>query len=342
MAQMIHSAKPRIVIYGVGLFGTMTAQLVRARGWPIVAAYNRAGDKVGKDLGVLAGEEPWGICVEDSDQADFSGLEADVAIMATTDRLAQNMTGYARMLGAGLNVICHGSEAYFARGIDMSLHDEIDAMAKANGVSFLGTGVWDYSRIWSGILVAGPCQNIERLFHKSITNIGESKYTDVVGIGFTQEKFAETIGKVPGPIGGIYKTIPQHVLYGLGYTIKDVTEKREPVLYEHPVWCAALDKNIEPGISAGTRIVVNVTTDEGVTASAHIELRVFEAGEEDNMLWQVIGNPSSDLRTVRRDSGTASAACMVNRVRDVIAAPPGINLVCELGPIKTTALEPTP
>ncbi|MEM6681641.1 MAG: hypothetical protein AAF607_05315 [Pseudomonadota bacterium] len=332
--------KPRIVIYGTGLFGTMAAQLVRAHGWPIVAAYNRAGDKVGKDLGVLAGQDPWGIVVEDSDLADFSKVEADVAIMATTDRLAQNMTGYERMIGAGFNVICHGSEAYFARGIDMALHDKVDALAKAHGVSFLGTGVWDYSRIWAGILVAGPCQSIERLFHKSITNIGESKYTDVVGIGFTRDKFEQTISKVPGPIGGIYKTIPQHVLYGLGYTIKDVSEKREPVLFDHPVWCPALEKNIEPGISAGTRIVVDVTTEQGVTAAAHIELRVFEPGEEDNMLWQVVGNPSSDIRTVRRDSGTASAACMVNRVRDIIAAPPGINLVCELGPIKSTALEP--
>ena len=47
--------KPRIVIYGISQFGQYVARFAVQKGWPIVAAFNRAGAKVGQDLGRLAG-----------------------------------------------------------------------------------------------------------------------------------------------------------------------------------------------------------------------------------------------------------------------------------------------
>ncbi|MGK0477008.1 MAG: 4-hydroxy-tetrahydrodipicolinate reductase [Ilumatobacter sp.] len=34
---------PRIAIYGTGQSGTLAAKIARQKGWPIAAAYNRAG-----------------------------------------------------------------------------------------------------------------------------------------------------------------------------------------------------------------------------------------------------------------------------------------------------------
>ena len=47
--------KPRIVIYGAGQVGQYIARFAVQKGWPIVAAFNRAGAKVGQALGRLAG-----------------------------------------------------------------------------------------------------------------------------------------------------------------------------------------------------------------------------------------------------------------------------------------------
>ena len=56
---------PRIAIYGTGQYGLEAARIALARGWPIVAALNRTGAKVGQDLGRLAGlERDLGVVVQ--------------------------------------------------------------------------------------------------------------------------------------------------------------------------------------------------------------------------------------------------------------------------------------
>jgi 4-hydroxy-tetrahydrodipicolinate reductase len=49
------STQPRIVIYGAGFYGLEAARIALRKGWPVVGAVNRAGPKIGQDLGRLAG-----------------------------------------------------------------------------------------------------------------------------------------------------------------------------------------------------------------------------------------------------------------------------------------------
>jgi len=332
MEERAHSAAPRLAFYGTGQYGLEAVRIAVARGWPIVAAYNRAGPKVGQDLGRLAGlDRDIGVIVEDADTADFGKASPDLAIVAMNDRLRYNMTAYHRLLSAGINVICHGAEAYFPYGADPVAAAEIDELAKANGVTLTGTGIWDYSRIWSGILAAGPCSELRAMIHHTLTDAETASVTlmrDICGVSMTQAEYAE---KNKAGIGDLYKLIPHHVLHALGYTIKEVSERREPVLSDKPVYCRLLDRTLEPGLVLGTRIIAEVTTHEGVTAAAHMELRILPEGETEHMLWTIEGKPASKIRVDRTDSVHTSAACMVNRVPDVIAAAPGIRVVSELG-----------
>ena len=65
-AVLMRSA-PRIAIYGVGQYGSLIARLAIAKGWPVVAAFNRAGPKVGQDLGRVAGlGRDLGVIIQDS------------------------------------------------------------------------------------------------------------------------------------------------------------------------------------------------------------------------------------------------------------------------------------
>lgn len=43
--------RPNVMIYGVGYYGMEAVRILVKTGWPIVAAVNRAGPKIGKDLG---------------------------------------------------------------------------------------------------------------------------------------------------------------------------------------------------------------------------------------------------------------------------------------------------
>jgi 4-hydroxy-tetrahydrodipicolinate reductase len=325
---------PRIAIYGTGQYGLEAARIALARGWPVVAALNRSGPKVGQDLGRLAGlERDLGVVVQDFESADYASLGADVAIVAVFDRLKQNMAAYERLMNAGINVICHGAEAYFPWGADRQLAERIDALARRNGVTFTGTGIWDFSRIWSGILIAGASTEIRSMFHRALTNAESANVAmmRVCGVSMTQEEFA---AHNPARIGDLYKLVPHHVMHALGYDVTRVTEHREPVLSDQPVYCRLLDRHLEPGICLGIRIVSTVETSQQVTATAHSELRILSADESEHMHWSVVGKPASAIRVDRTHPVHTSAACLVNRVPDVLAADPGIRLVSELGPLR--------
>jgi 4-hydroxy-tetrahydrodipicolinate reductase len=267
-------------------------------------------------------------------------MRAAIAIVAQTERLHINFPAYTRLMNAGINVICHGSESYFPQGADPSLAREIDALAQRNGVTFTGTGIWDFSRIWPGILIAGPCTEIRSLFHRSVTNAeaANERMMRVYGVDMTQDDFAAQVTNNPGPLGDLYKLIPHHVMHALGFNVTEVTERREPVLSDRPVWCRTLNRHLEPGTTLGLRIVASVSSKEGVTARAHIELRILQEGDTDHMMWAVDGRPASKVRVDRADAVHSSAACMVNRIPDVIAAPCGIRLVSQLGPLKPTLM----
>ena len=221
---------PRIAIYGTGRYGIGVIKMATARGWPIVAAYNRAGTKVGKDLAELAGfDREYGVTVEDCDKADFSQLKgkADIAIVATTDRLVDNMPAFERLLAAGINVLSHNTESYLPHAANPACAERIKALASEHGVTFTGTGIWDMSRIWSGILAAAPCVQIDSVIHSSRTNLGlHPKYLGRAGIGFTHERFKSELIEQTGPIGELYKLIPWQVMEALGFEVTEVIEKR--------------------------------------------------------------------------------------------------------------------
>jgi len=328
-------ASPRIVIYGTGTIGGLLAKFAINKGWPIVAAYNRAGPKIGKDLARLAGLDfDLGVVVEDADTADYSRLEADVALISISDRLAANMVAYRRMMQAGINVLCHGAESYYPRFTNPSAADAIDSIAKQYGVAFLGSGIWDSTRFWAGLVAAGPCVEIDSVLHTSLTDTARQGTHLMLtsGTGMDVATYEEKLGRVPGLVGGVYGQVPVAVLEKLGYSITSVTETREPILFDAPYYCAPLDRVLEPGTCIGTRIVIDVETVQGTKGRCEIELRPLREGEDEEMRWSVFGKPIFHMRLRRELSGLASASSLFNRIPDILSAAPGLHDVLSFGP----------
>jgi 4-hydroxy-tetrahydrodipicolinate reductase len=337
-----HTRAARIVIYGVGAYGQEFARLARAKGWPVVAALNRAGAKVGKDLGRLAGfEEDAGVVVQDCDTADLSAVEADVGVVFTTDNLLENWPAYRQLLSAGLDVICHGVQAYYPWRYDPETSALIDSLAKRKAKTFTGTGVWDMSRIWAGILLAGPCVSISSLRHESVTQINYPSPGLVgrYGLDLTREEYGRQFAREPGNIrdyglAGKYQTIPEQVLTALGFHVAHGEEVQEPITSDAPVYCKALKRDIEPGRVVGWRYRSTIETVEGVSAEARMDMRLLRDDQREHMVWEIDGLPSNRLVIERRDSITTSAASVLNRIPDVMAAEPGIQLLSQLGPMR--------
>ncbi|RYG94800.1 MAG: hypothetical protein EON57_17730, partial [Alphaproteobacteria bacterium] len=332
-------AAPRIVIYGVGQYGCLIARLAAEKGWPIVAAFNRAGPKVGQDLGRVAGlGRDLGVFVQDSESGDYGALDADLGVVTHRDLLSANMDAYRRLMGAGLNIACHGVQSYLPRSNDPELAAEIEALAQVNGVTFTGCGIWDMSRIWSGILTAGPCTDISSIHISSLTDPqGQANSLAQIKqycISDTVETFyAKGIDRNKAALSK--KTIPEMVLRALGYTILESTATIEPVVYDVRVQTHFVPEGyFEPGLVMGVRFHCRTTTKEGVVGTGLVEQRMFLPGDVEHMYWEVEGRPRNRMRVERLDSAHATAGNLFNRIPDIIAARPGIVPVYEMGPLR--------
>jgi 4-hydroxy-tetrahydrodipicolinate reductase len=336
---------PRLVLYGIGQYGQMMVRLADKKGWPIVAAYNRAGAKVGQDIGRLAGlDRDYGVVVEDCDTADYSKLDADAAIVTLYDTVRENFTAHKRMLEAGLNVVCHGSESYYPQMADPAIAAEVDRIAKANNVSFVGTGVWDMSRIWSGLTAAGVCNKIHSLHNSSLTLLDPfgPRILLMTGVSKSPEWFYENIAQPDSPYGGhFYRFGPALILDALGLTVDNCTHRQEPYILDKPAWCEALGQEIPAGACAGLTAIIEVTTKEGVTATGAMESRIRLSDEDsEHTIWEIKGDLLSPKVRIERDNGHYMHGLSVfNRVTDAIAAEPGIQLISKLGPLRPLSIQ---
>src|SRR3546814_5270910 len=154
----------------------------------------------------------------------------------------------------------------------------IDGRARANRVTFTGTGIWDISRTWIALLLTGNCTDIESIFHRSVTNSEGFDLATVVGTGtgMNVAEFAEKIGKPLGLYGDLYKLVMHHVMTALGYTVTSCTERREPVLAENPVPCLMLDRELAAGTCIGTSKMHQVKAAKGLPGDAVLKGRVEE------------------------------------------------------------------
>jgi 4-hydroxy-tetrahydrodipicolinate reductase len=331
------------VIYGVGQYGSIITRLACEKGWPIVAAFNRAGPKVGQDLGRVAGlGRELGVIIQDCETGDYRSLQADLGVVTHRDVLKLNLEAYRRLMGAGLNVGCHGIQSYYPYGNDPETAREIDELARKNGVTFTGSGIWDMSRIWSGILTAGPCTEISSISIRSLTDPhGQANSLEQIKQFAISEPIEAFYGKGidRSPLAHAYKTVPEMVLAALGYTIIESTATVEPVVYDEPVktWYVP-EGHFAAGLCMGVSIKTRTTTREGVVGTAQVDSRLPKPGEVEHMYWQVEGKPRTRTTVERLDSAHATAASLFNRIPDIIAAPPGIQLISHMGPLRSTAI----
>ena len=321
-----------VLIYGVGAVGQAVARLAALRGWTVFGV-NRAGGKVGRDLGELAGAPTLsGQRIADAASSDLAGFGADIAVVALHDRLAETFDHHRRLLEAGLNVICVGAESSYPLDVDPACAAELDSLARSKGVTFTGCGLWDAYRIWSLKTLVGPCTALREIRHRSVTDVNRFG-PEVVRLARVGEDPAEVDGGASRE-RSIYRVFLTQVVASLGLTIEDVEERQEPIVLDQAVDSSSLGRVVAPGQCAGVRTVIRVTSTEGVEALAEIELRLTESGEGEWMSWQVDGDPPVEVRLEGLDSGHATASSVVNRIPDVLAASPGLVTCDRLGPMR--------
>ena len=109
----------------------------------------------------------------------------------------------------------------------------------------------------------------------------------------------------------------------LGLTVRKQTQKCVPQIHDKELRSDTLQMTIPAGHATGMSAVVTTITEEGVVIEATCTGKIYAAGEFDQNVWTIQGEPNTEVIINRPATVELTCATIVNRIPDLIAAAPG-------------------
>lgn len=278
-------------------------------------------ERLRTDPGVLVGAA--------RDRSQLTG-GAEVVLIATTTLLRDVADDIRAAAAAGSNVLVSAEEAAYPWAVDAALADELDALARANGVTILGAG------LNPGFLFDALVLTLTGL-HSTPTSIEVSRVVDVspfgpavrsrLGLGFDRVQFERGVadGSVLGHAG--FRQSMAVVASALGVVIDRVDGELEPLFDGH-------------GITAGF-VQHYVATVDGApwfraTFTGHLEPASVGLIPADTISIDSAAGSTRSAIEPGVPSLDGAISVVANSVRRVVAAPPGWCTVAGLPPAHPT------
>ena len=326
----------RVLIVGTGQMGAGIARLVLQRpGLALVGAYGRRAERVGLDLGAALGlPQPLAIPISGDLPALVEQAQPQVAIHATCSTLSDAMAELTTLLRGGSNVISIAEEMAFPLAGTPAIAEQLHALAMAQRVSVLGTGVNPGFVLDTLVLVlSGVCADIESISASRVNDL--SPYGPTVlhsqGVGLSAEAFRQGVaaGTVVGHIGFVQSL--HMIARTLGWELERIEETREPIVSD--VHRETPSVTVEPGQVAGClHSAVAYRQGQPVIELIHPQqVRPELAGVETGDRIEIRGTPTIRLAgSPEIPGGTGTMALAVNMIGRVLNAAPGLHCMADL------------
>lgn len=326
----------KVIVCGLGAMGSgMVKLLDQKAGVEIVAAIDKAPDKVGKSLKEvfqLNGHE--NIIISDNFDEIINNQDADVVLLAIDSFLHKVYPYIASVLKAKKNCITIAEEMAYPYTIDQELSESLDALAKENKVTLLGTGVNPGFVLDTLVVVlTAACRKVEKIKAVRINDLSPFGTTvmKTQGVGTTPEAFEQGIkdGSIVGHIG-FMQSIPL-VAKALGLAIDEIEEVREPIISN--TYRKTEYVEVHPGMVAGCRHVAYGKKNGEVVITMEHPQQVLPALEniKTGDYIEITGDPSISMSiTPETPGGIGTIALAVNMIPQVIAAEAGLKTMIDL------------
>lgn len=319
------STKFRAVQFGCGAIGCAVARLAWQRpDIELVGAVDIDKDKVGRDIGEVMGiEKNLGVTITDDLDKLFAKVKADVVFHQTGSSLKTVAPQLIKLLRFGLNIVSTTEELAYPYITQPDLANEIDAVAKANGATVLGTGVNPgfLMDIWPMAMTA-VCQEVKRIRAVRVQDARSRRlpFQKKIGAGCTVKEFKKLAAAGTLRHVGLTESIDM-IAAGLNWQLSQVTESIEPVIAREQVNTQYL--TVEAGQVAGVRQVGRgfKNREELIT----LEFEASLGAPESYDAVYITGIPNLEVVMKGGTHGDiATAAMVVNAAHRVIEAPPGL------------------
>jgi 2,4-diaminopentanoate dehydrogenase len=297
----------KIVIAGLGPIGIEVGRALLARGDEIVSAADPA--HAGADLSALVGG-PARAVVSAVAQACAGG--GDVAVLCTGSRLPGVAAQLEEAIAAGLHVVSTCEELAYPWLRHRQLAERLDGLARARGVTVLGTGVNPglvMDRL--PLMVAQACVRVEHVLVTRSVDAARRRapLRAKVGAHLTVAELEE--GLATGRLGhaGLAESAAL-LAVGLGFPVAAVEETAKPVV------------DAAGKFALGVRQTARVHSD-GIER-VRLELAMYLGAEPADRI-VVTGDPPLDLRAIGGVHGDrATVGAVVNALTRLARLPRGL------------------
>lgn len=323
--------KIKAIVYGVGAMNAIITRMMLEKGVEIVGAISRSPEKVGKDLGELTGlGNSLGVAVSD-DPAAVLSLGADIAVIAINSYMEEAQQQLRLCAEHGVNAVTLSEEAIYPWDTSPQITQELDSIAKRSGVTLTGSGHQDAYWVNMVRLLMGTAHRIESVTGQASWNVDD--YGPEVAkdqqVGASREAFEQWLSSSSRP-----PTFGRNILDGLvaslGLTPISVTTATKPVITEQSLSAKSLGITVPAGAVAGFTDIDEIQTREGMRLTFEMTGRVYREGEADINHWRIEGEPALELDNGAVPTQITTCSQLVNRIPDVINAPPGFVTVEKL------------
>jgi 4-hydroxy-tetrahydrodipicolinate reductase len=328
----------RIAIWGFGAMGSgMASMLLKKEGVEIVGVCDMHPARVGKDIYEVLGVPQDGrasVVIKNDIQEIIKPGSCDVALLATDSFTQKAYDKIKLCLENKINVISTAEEMAYPKAQSPELAKSLDEIAKANGVTVLGTGinpgfVLDYLIL----ALTGTCESVDAITAARINDLSPFGHAvmEEQGVGITKGEFETRIadGSLAGHVG-----FPESITMiadGLGIKLDKIEQTKAPIISNtHRETKYA---TVEPGNLAGVRqkgfgysegkVVIEMDHPqqilphmEDITTGDYIDIK---------------GVPNINMKiSPEIPGGIGTIAMCVNMIPHVINSEPGLKTMLDL------------
>lgn len=326
----------KVIIWGLGAMGSgMADMLLKKKGVEIVGAVGR-GSKVGKSMydfiKTERGERP-DVIIGTPEDVIKEGA-ADV-VLAATDSFTK--TAFERLkfiLEKKINVVSSAEEMAYPMAQSPEEAKKLDEIAKANGVSILGTGI-NPGLIMDLLVVTmtGCCEEVDHIVARRVNSLSPfgPAVMEEQGIGITKEEFEEGVrtGHLSGHVG-FHESIHM-VADAIGWNVEKVTTSMEPIMTD-------VDRKSPYGFAKAGNVAGCAMKGFGyVDGELKIEMDHPQQIEPEQVGVQtgdyviIKGTPNINMvNSPEVPGGIGTIAMCVNMIPHIINAKPGLKTMLDL------------
>ncbi|MBE9513458.1 MAG: NADP-binding protein [Chloroflexi bacterium] len=328
----------RVVLWGLGSMGSGIAKMILGKkGISIVGVTVHTPAKIGKRLYELLGLEATpenDIPITGRPEDIVRKGTADVALIATQSFIRDVFSQVKTCVEARMNVITLAEEMAYPWAADPYLSNEIDRLARDNGVTVLGTGI-NPGFIMDLLVIAltGVCEDISSIKVCRVNDL--SPFGKAVmrgqGVGLMPEEFARRVedGTVVGHVGFAQSFGMLEKALNLRFTKTE--QLKEPIVTNVERSTDVI--SVRPGQVAGCRQVGHAYLDDKTFVELEHPQQIRPEAENVTTgdCIEINGLPNIRLQgSPEIPGGTGTIAICVNMIPHVINADPGLKSMLDL------------